>query len=95
VLELISLVGCSLKPLVLADCRRRVELGLFHYAWLRPHEGLGGATPAEIYFASTPAHLAAVHRPRGLPGQGPRASPFEIRFLDPDRRLPFLVSKAA
>jgi putative transposase len=85
----------SLKPLVVADCRRRVELGLFHYAWLRPHEALGGATPAEIFFASTPAHLAAVHPPRGLPGQGPRASPFEIRCLDPERRLPFLVAKAA
>ena len=85
----------SLKPLVLADCRRRVELGLFHYAYLRPHESLGGATPAEIYFASTPAHLAAIHPLRGLPGQGPRASPFEIRYLDPERRLPFLVSKAA
>ncbi len=85
----------SLRPLVVGDLRRRLALGLFYYAYLRPHEALGGATPAEIYFASTPVHLAAVHPPRGTPGQRPRASPFAIRFLDPERRLPFLVPRAA
>lgn len=85
----------TLRPLVIGDLRRRLELGLFYYAYLRPHQALGGATPAEIYFASTPVHLAAVHPPRGKPGQGPRASPFEIRFLDPEQQLPLLVPKAA
>jgi putative transposase len=84
-----------LRPLLLGDLRQRIELGLFYYAYLRPHEALGGATPSEIYFGLLPAHLAAVSPPRGNPGQGPRASPFEIRFLDPERRLPFLAPRAA
>ena len=82
------------KPLVLGECRRRLELGLLHYACFRPHQALGGAAPAEIYFGLKPAHLSAVHPPRGQPGEGPRASPFEIRFLDPEKRLPILVPKA-
>jgi hypothetical protein len=84
-----------LKPLLLGDLRQRLELGLSYYAYLRPDEGLGAATPSEIYFGLLPAHLAAVSPPRGIPGQGPRASPFQIRFLDPERRLPFLAPKAA
>jgi|GEM_PF-3063678 len=32
----------------------KLDLGLFYYARLRPHRGLGGATPAEIYFGSRP-----------------------------------------
>ncbi len=84
-----------LRPLLLSDLRRRLELGLFYYANLRPHQALGGATPAEIYLRLEPAHLAAVHPPRGKLGQGPRASPFQIRYLDPERRLPVLLPKAA
>ena len=84
-----------LRPLVAEDLRRKVELGLIHYAHFRPHEALGGATPAEIYFGRTPAHLSAIPPPRGRPGEGPLDSPFRIEYLDAERRLPVLVREAA
>jgi transposase InsO family protein len=74
----------SFKPLVRPHLERRLEHGLFYYRFLRPHQGLGGATPAEIYFGETPAHRAAVHPPRARPREGPLASPFEIVYLHPD-----------
>jgi hypothetical protein len=39
-----------LRPLVAEDLMEKIEIGLVHYAHFRPHQGLGGATPAEIYF---------------------------------------------
>ena len=84
-----------LCPLVASDLRQKVEFGLIHYAYFRPHETLGGATPAEIYFGRTPAHLAAIPPPRGRPGEGSMVSPFRIEYLDAERRLPILVRKAA
>jgi hypothetical protein len=67
-----------------------------YYAWLPPHQGLGGATPAEILLERRPAHLDAVSPPRGRPGEDVDFTPpFEIRHLDPDQRLPYLVRKAA
>jgi transposase InsO family protein len=83
------------KPLHLADAKRGVELGLVHYAFFRPHAGLGGATPAEVYFGQTPAHLSAKPPPRGEPGQAVEAPGFQIAFLDPERRLRVLLRKAA
>jgi transposase InsO family protein/DNA-binding transcriptional regulator YiaG len=72
-----------------------VELGLVHYAHFRPHQGLGGSTPAEVYLGRTPAHLAAIPPPRGRPGEGPMDSPFRIDYLDAERQLPVLVRKVA
>jgi transposase InsO family protein len=83
------------KPLLLADTQRRVELGLVHYAFFRPHAGLARATPAEVYFGLRPAHLSAKPPPRGEPGQAVKAPMFEIEFLDPERRLPVLLRRAA
>ncbi len=37
----------TFKPLVLEDLKRRLRLSLTYYAHYRPHQGLGGATPAE------------------------------------------------
>src|SRR5450756_3058282 len=37
-------------PLVAEDLMAKIEMGLLHYAHFRPHQGLDGATPAEIYF---------------------------------------------
>jgi hypothetical protein len=73
----------------------KIELGLLHYAHFRPHQGLDGATPAEIYFGRTPAHRSAIPPPRGRPGEGPVDSPFLIDYLDAERLLPVLVRKAA
>ena len=85
----------TLRPLVAEDLREKVELGLVHYANFRPHQALGGATPAEIYFGRTPAHLSAIPPPRGRPGEGPMESPFRIEYLDAERLLPVLVRNAA
>src|SRR5664280_369152 len=37
-----------LRPSAAEDLMEKIEIGLFHYAHFRPHQGLGGATPAEI-----------------------------------------------
>ena len=84
-----------LRPLIAEDLRQKVEMGLVHYAHFRPHQALGGATPAEMYFGRTPAHLAAIPPPRGRPGEGRKDSPFRFAYLDAERLLPVLVRKAA
>ncbi len=84
-----------LRPSAAEDLLDKVELGLLHYAHFRPHQGLGGATPAEMYFGRTPAHLSAIPPPRGRPGEGPVDSPFRVEYLDAERLLPVLVRKAA
>jgi transposase InsO family protein len=84
-----------LRPLAAEDLMEKVEIGLLHYAHFRPHQALGGATPAEMYFGRTPAHLSAIPPPRGRPGEGPMDSPFRIEYLDAERLLPLLVRKAA
>jgi hypothetical protein len=79
-------------PLTREDLERRLELPILYYLSFRPHEGLRGATPAEAFLGTTPAHEAAVEPPRGRPGDGPARAPFEIDFLDPaTRRLPLLL----
>jgi transposase InsO family protein/DNA-binding XRE family transcriptional regulator len=76
-----------LRPLVAEDLMERIEMGLVHYAHFRPHQGLGGATPAEIYFDRTPAHLSAIPPPRGRPDEGLMDSPFRVEYLDAERLL--------
>ena len=71
------------------------ELQIYNYAHFRPHEALGGATPAEIYFGRTPSHLSAIPPPRDRPGEGPMDSPFRVEYLDVERLLPVLVRKVA
>jgi putative transposase len=85
----------ALKPGHLVDLERRVHQGLVYYAHFRPHQGLSGATPAEIYLGLTPLHRSAVHPPRGRPGDATAETPFQIVYLDRERRLPFLHRKAA
>jgi transposase InsO family protein len=84
-----------LRPLAAEDLAATVELGLLHYAHFRPHQALGGATPAEIYFGRAPSHLSAIPPPRGRPGEGPLDLPFRVDYLDAERLLPVLVRKAA
>jgi transposase InsO family protein len=83
-------------PLLRSDLERRLALTFLYYVWLRPHQGLGGATPAERHLGFWPAHLAAVPPPRGRPeARDSRPLPFEVRYLDPEQRLPYLASRAA
>jgi hypothetical protein len=83
------------RPLAAEDLMEKIELGLVHYAHFRPHQALGGATPAEIYFGRTPSHLSAIPPPRSRPGEGPMDLPFRVEYLDAERLLPVLVRKAA
>ncbi len=75
------------------DLENRIGLGLFYYYVLRPHQGLGGATPGEVYFQKQLARDHALPPPReGAPIPPPA---FKGRYLDSARRLPVLFRKAA
>ena len=83
-------------PLLRADLERRLAVVFGYYGWLRPHQGLGGAVPAESLCHRRAAHLDSVPPPRGRPGENVVfTAPLEVRYLDPDRRLPYLAAKAA
>ncbi len=71
----------------------RIGLGLHYYSVLKPHQGLGGATRAEVYFQKEPARLSPVPPPRETDPMPPPT--FVIRHLDAARRLPVLVWRAA
>jgi hypothetical protein len=73
----------------------KIEMGLVHYAYFRPHQALDGATPAETYFGRAPSHLSAIPPPRGRPGRGPVDLPFRVEYLDAERLLAVLVRNAA
>jgi transposase InsO family protein len=78
-------------PLTLGDLERRLGIALTHYVWLRPNQGLLGATPGEAFLGLPPAVCTASSPPCARPGEGPRVAPFVIAFLDPDTRdFPFL-----
>jgi Integrase core domain len=84
-----------LRPLAAEDLTEKVKLGLVHYTHFRPHQGLAGATPAEVYFGRTPAHLAAIPPPRDRPGEGPMDLPFRVDYLDAERLFPGAGSKSS
>jgi len=89
-----ELLGVRLwPPLSAAHLEARVQLALLYYSSLRPHQGLGGATPAEFYFDKTPAVQKAVPPPRKreATSTGEETLPFEVVFLDPERRMPLLI----
>ena len=81
------------RCLVRDDLESRIGLGLFYYSVLKPHQGLGGATPAEVYFQREPARNHALSPPREGDPTPPPA--FNVRYLDAARRLPVLFRKAA
>ena len=84
-----ELLGIRLWP----PLEARTELALMYYSSLRPHQGLGGATPAEVYFDKAPAMKNAIPPPRKTASStaGDEPLPFEVVFLDPERRLPVLL----
>jgi hypothetical protein len=63
-----------LAPIRWRTLGQKLSLFADWYNGQRPHAGLAGATPDEIYFGRPPAH----HRPRfepGRDGRAPRAAP--------------------
>jgi transposase InsO family protein len=86
---------CFGLPLTLCDLEERLALALLHYVCFRPHEGLGGATPAETFLSSQPACRRAVEPPRGRPGEETDGPPFTVGYVDPaHRRFPVLTPAA-
>jgi transposase InsO family protein len=85
-----------LQPaLVREDLEKRLELSLTHYLLFRPHQGLGGATPAEAFLGLEPAAVRAAAPPRARPREGPGKAPFTVGYLDPvNRRFPILETAA-
>lgn len=81
------------RRLVLADLDKDVAAALAHYALFRPHTGLDGATPAEVFLRLPPAHLSAVPPPRGRPGEVVPFPEFVTESLGP--QLPVVYRKAA
>jgi hypothetical protein len=75
---------------------RRLDTGFYYYAFHKPHQGLNGATPAELYFGPTPAHTKA-KRPLGefelKKAEKPESDKplFEVAYLDSEHLLPVLV----
>ena len=85
----------SRPPLTMQDLWRRVEVGLVYYALYKPHQGLGAATPAEMYYSQSPAHIEA-KRPCRAYELKDRSdeSLFEVAYFDPDCLLPVLKKAA-
>ena len=84
-------------PLSRRHLEDRVTVGLNYYATLRPHQGLAGATPAELYFRLTPITQLAISPPRANAREPtPRATPpFVLAHADSEKRLPFLIPNRA
>jgi putative transposase len=83
-------------PLLRTDLEGRLAPFFPYYACLRPHQGLGGSTPAERFLALPLAHLEAIPPPRGRPREQVDVTPpFTLRFLDSEKRLPHLARRAA
>lgn len=80
-------------PLTREDLERRIEVALSHYLLFRPHQGLGGATPAEAFVGCEPACTRALSPPRARAGEITPKAPFAVAFLDPaTRRFPVLIA---
>jgi transposase InsO family protein len=77
-----------------AELEATILRALHYYSAYRPHSGLGGATPAEVFHGLKPQHLRAIQPPRGRTGDPPVPMPFSLEYLDHDPRLPFLRKTA-
>ena len=81
-------------PLHPNDLHARLRAGLYYYAHHKPHQGIKGAAPAELYYGKTGACTNAI-RPARAYERKSEDKLFDIAYLDPDRLLPVLIPKAA
>ncbi|MGH9759378.1 MAG: hypothetical protein ACREAC_00910, partial [Blastocatellia bacterium] len=81
-------------PLTASDLQARLLAGIYYYAHHKPHQGISGATPAELYFNQTPTFKSAVRPPRSYEKKSDDRL-FEIAYLDPEELLPVLIQTAA
>lgn len=82
-------------PLSVDHLEAKTALAMAYYSNHRPHQGLDGATPAEVYFGEPPACEQAVPPPRKVAARSTEDDglPIEVVFLDPERRMPVLVPR--
>jgi hypothetical protein len=88
---------CLLKtrpPLAPDDLYSRLHAGLHYYGYHKPHQGINGATPAELYYGKTPACTNATRPSRAYEKKSDHKL-FDIAYLDPDRLLPLLIPNTA
>jgi hypothetical protein len=81
-------------PVTASELQHRLMIGLHYYGHYRPHQGLDGATPAEVYYGITPACHTAVRPARAYENKSDDKL-FDIAYLDPEEFLPVLIPKAA
>lgn len=89
-----ELLGVKLfPPINPAQLEAKLEITLAYYSALRPHQGLGGATPWEVFFDEEPAANSAIPPPRVGKRQPPGVGelPLAVAYLDAQRRLPVLI----
>jgi putative transposase len=100
---------CGVLPLRRDSMRRHVSLYLSWHLEFRPHQGLGGQTPKEVYEGRRPANKKARWEPRPKwPKDSPCASPqarvkkrqasrlgILVRFHEGSRQLPIVEVKRA
>jgi transposase InsO family protein len=84
------------RPWNPVDFKRRLNLALVHYSYVRPHSSLEGMTPIEVYHGIRGHLPRPVSPPRGRAGEPGIEIPFDYVFLDPEHQmLPVLFPKAA
>jgi transposase InsO family protein len=81
-------------PLAPGDLAHRLQLSFSYYAHSKPHQGLHGATPAELYNGVAPSYLEAKRPARTYEGKTD-SQLFRISYLDPERRLPLVTTEKA
>ena len=66
---------------------------LAYYSTFHPHQGLGGAAPAEVYLDRPPAVKRAIPPSRKKTRESTREQPlsYEVVYLDAERGFPVLV----
>lgn len=82
-------------PLTRSDLESRLRRVLLYYSVFRPHQGLAGGSPAEVYLGRDAVPRFAGSPPRGRPGERRGECPFAIAYLDREERLPILTRRAA
>jgi hypothetical protein len=77
-----------------SDMRERLEATLAYYAYLKPHQGLGGAVQPRSTSASAPPISTPAGRPASRRSK-PQTKPSRSRSSILEGRLPLLVPKVA
>ena len=91
-----DLLGLPIAPpLLRSELQRRLDATLTYYAELKPHDALGGNTPADRYLQRKATVQTVLPPPRARPGEKAPNPPFRVAYFRRDARLPYLVATTA